>query len=188
MVVLTFASAVLAGCGLFEPRDPESPGQSGLDFVPATVPSIVISNLRNAIAQKSADNYMRSFSDVNLTGRPFVFVPSVEASSVYPNVRDWSYDDERAYFENLVAKADGFSGLLLVPRDSIIGASEAIYNFDYTFSWQHTDAASFPTSATGNMQVILAPDAGNIWSIHYWADFSIEGDVSWSSFKGSFGN
>ena len=103
--ILYAAILALSGCGLFDPRDAEDPGQTGFDFVPATVPSIVIANLQNSIAQKNIDNYERNFSDPSMTGIPFLFIPSVEASSIYPNVREWTYSDERGYFQNLVAKA-----------------------------------------------------------------------------------
>jgi len=175
-------------CGLFDTRDPEPPDQSGLDYVPATVPSIVISNLLSAIAQKNVDNYMRNFGDPVVTGRPFLFIPSTEASTVYPSVREWTYANEREYFQNLVAKADGFSSLTLTAQDSVVGPSETTYNFDYVFSFQHTDAATFPTSAAGNLQFVLAPDQTNTWTIFAWSDFSTSPDITWSSFKGKFGN
>lgn len=178
----------LVGCGLFEPRDPEPPAQTSLTYQPATVPSIVISNLKSAIAQKNVENYVRNFSDPAVSGRQFVFVPSAAASSMYPNVREWIYTDEREYFQNLVAKANGFSSLSLVSKDSLIGSSEASYNFDYVLMFQHTDAATFPTTASGTLQFVLAPDASNIWSIYQWTDFSASPDVTWSAFKGKFGN
>jgi len=187
-VFFLVCAALHTGCGLFDPREPEPPAQGGLNYVPATVPSLVMSNLRSAIAQKNIDNYMRNLSDETVTGRPFVFTPSVEASSVYPNVREWVFTDERDYFQNLVAKANGFSDLTLVPRDSVIGATLASYNYDYILVFQHTDAATFPTMATGNLQVELAPDAGNIWTIHSWSDFSTSDEITWSAFKGRFGN
>ena len=56
------------GCGLFDTRDPEQPDQGGLDYIPATVPSIALSNLVSAIAQKNVDNYMRNFGDPAVTG------------------------------------------------------------------------------------------------------------------------
>ena len=187
-LVLLTALVAPCGCGIFDPREPEPPGQGGLGFVPATVPSIVISNLKNAIAQKNIDNYVRNFPDPNLTGVPFTFVASTEASSIYPNVREWSFTDEREYFQNLVAKADGFSDLSLAPLDSIIGSNQATYNFDYILTFQHTDAETFPTTARGNLLFVLVPDATNIWLISSWSDFSNSEDITWSSFKGRFGN
>jgi hypothetical protein len=185
---MTAGIVMLAGCGLFDTRDPESPGQSGFDFVPATVPSIAISNLRSSIAQRNVDNYMRNFADPALVSTGFQFIPSTDASSTYPNLQDWTFDDERGYFQNLVAKADGASQLTLTPKDSLISTDQATYNFDYVLSFQHTDAASFPTLARGNLQFDLVPDAGNIWSIYRWIDFNTTPDITWSSFKGKFGN
>ena len=185
---LAIGLVALFGCGLFEPRNPEPPGQTSLDYIPATVPGIVMSNLKNAIAQKNVDNYVRSFSDPAVSSVTFVFNPSADASSIYPNVREWTFADEREYFQNLVAKADGFSSLILTPKDSLIGGTEATYNFDYLLSFQHTDAATFPTTARGNLQFILAPDEANIWSIFSWSDFSTSAEITWSSFKGKFGN
>jgi len=186
--VVGVALCTASGCGLFDPREPEPPEQSSFNNTPATVPSIVISNLLNAVAQKNVENYIRNFSDSSVTGRAFVFVPSADASSTYPNVREWTYSDEKEYFQNLVAKADGFSTLTLTPNDSLIGTSEASYNFHYVLTFQHTDAATFPTSASGTLQFALAPDASNIWSINSWTDFNTSSDITWSAFKGRFGN
>jgi hypothetical protein len=185
---LALGAILLHGCSLFETREPEPPGQSGFDFVPATVPSIVISNLQSAVAQKNIDNYMRNFSDPALIAVGFEFIPSTEASTVYPNIQQWTYDDERAYFQNLVAKANGVSQLTLTAKDSLISATNATYSFDYILSFQHTDAATFPTVAQGNLQFDLAPDAGNIWTIYRWIDFNTTPEITWSSFKGKFGN
>ncbi len=187
-LLLTLLVLWTTGCSLFEPREPEPPAQTSFDYTPATVPGIVISNLKSAVAQKNVENYIRNFSDPAVTGRPFVFIPSSDASSIYPNVRDWTYADERAYFQNLVAKEDGFSTLTLIPKDSLLGAAEASYNFDYVLTFQHTDAATFPTTARGTLQFVLAPDANNIWSIYQWSDFSTSPDITWSAFKGKFGN
>lgn len=178
-----FVLLIVAGtAGCFDTREPAPPGQSGLDFEPATVPSIVISNLKNSIAEKSIDNYMRNFSD------PFLFVASAEASSTYPNVRDWTYEDERGYFQNLVAKADGFSALTLTPIDSTTGPTETSYTYEYVLTFEHTDHETFPTTAMGNLQFVLEPDASNIWFITNWSDFSTSSEITWSSFKGKFGN
>ena len=187
-LLLTIALLCAEGCALFEPREPEPPAQTSLDYTPATVPGIVISNLKNAVAQKNVENYIRNFSDPAVSGREFIFVPSADASSNYPNVRDWTYADERGYFQNLVAKEDGFSTLTLIPKDSLLSAAEASYNFDYVFTFQHTDAATFPTTARGTLQFVLAPDGNNIWSIYQWSDFSTSPDITWSAFKGKFGN
>jgi hypothetical protein len=176
-------------CNLFETRDPEEPSESSFNFVPATVPSIVLSNLQNAIAQKSIENYVSNFSDSTVTNRRFMFIPSPEASAQYPNIRSWSYADEREYFENLIANAiaNGFSSLLLTAKDSLITPDEANYNFDYIFTFEHTEPG-FPTTARGNLQFTMATDERDIWTIYQWSDFKTTEDIAWSSFKGKFSN
>ncbi len=177
-------------CNLFETRDPEEPSESSFNYVPATVPSIVLSNLQNAIAQKSIENYMSNFSDSTMTNRRFMFTPSPEASAQYPNIHSWSYTDEREYFQNLIANeiANGFSSLLLTATDSSITADEANYDFDYIFTFEHTDPG-FPTNtARGHLQFIMATDQSSIWTIYQWSDSKTTEDITWSSFKGKFGN
>ncbi len=181
-------------CNLFETRDPEEPSESSFNYVPATVPSIVLSNLQNAIAQKSIENYMSNFSDSAVTNRRFTFTPSPEASAQYQNIlRNWSYTDEREYFEELIANGvtNGFSSLLLTATDSSITADEANYDFDYIFTFEHTDPG-FPTNtARGHLQFIMATDQSGIWTIYQWSDFETfetTADITWSSFKGKFGN
>jgi hypothetical protein len=176
-------------CNLFETREPEEPSQTSFNYVPATVPNIVLSNLQNAIAQKSIENYMSNFSDSALTNRRFTFLPSPEAIAQYPNIRNWSYAQEREYYQNLIAKGvtSGFSSLLLTAKDSLITPDEANYNFDYIFTFEHTDPG-FPPTARGNLQFILGTDQNGIWTIYQWSDSRTTEDITWSSFKGKFGN
>ncbi|MCZ6777301.1 MAG: hypothetical protein O7D34_12755 [Ignavibacteria bacterium] len=188
-VVISFSLFCLT-CNLFETREPEEPSQTSFNYVPATVPSIVLSNLQNAIAQKSIENYISNFSDSAVTNRRFTFMGSPEASVQYPNIRSWSYTDEREYFQNLIANAiaNGFSSLLLTATDSSITADEANYDFDYIFTFEHTDPG-FPTNtARGHLQFIMATDQSGIWTIYQWSDSKTTEDITWSSFKGKFGN
>lgn len=178
-------------CGLFETREPEQPSQSSCFSQPPTRPLIVIGNLENAIAQKCPDNYTACFSPAN-GERRFIFVPSPEAREQYAALfSDWTTSDEQAYFRNLVAKGttNGFSNLFLVkpPRDSVITADSVLYNFDYTLTFEHTEPG-FPITARGNLQFTLTPDASNFWAISRWSDFKTTTDISWSLFKGKFGN
>lgn len=172
-----------SGCSLFEPRDPQPPSQSGSSFVPPTSPDIVISNLQSSIAQKNAQNYIRCFSD------PFRFVPSTEAAAQYPGVlNSWTRSQEYDYMVNLISRAipNGVSSLLLTQTASIVTADSVIYNYDYVFTFQHTEA-SFPPMARGNLQFAIGVDNSN-WSIYRWSDFKTTADISWSSFKGKFSN
>jgi hypothetical protein len=180
---------IAAGCSLFEPRDAEEPSQSGLDFRPPTDPTILIANLQAAIDQKNLANYTSCFADPS-RGRPFVFFPSAEALAQYPSVLDeWTYADEQAYFQNMMAKtpSSAFTNLVLTLRSSSVTADSIVYSYDYTLTVEHTDP-SFPRTARGNLQFVLAPDRSNFWAIYRWNDYKTTGEVTWSVFKGKFGN
>jgi hypothetical protein len=189
-VLLAALGTWAASCGIFEPRPPEDPTQSSLNFRPATTPEIVITNLQNAIDQKSADNYLSCFSDPSKGLRPFVFVPSADASAQYPSVMlTWNYRQEDSYFRNLIAKTPpgAFSNLSLQLDKSIIGSDSVLYTFLYTLIFEHNDPG-FPRTAKGTLQFTLSPDPSNIWYIHRWIDFQTESTISWSMFKGKFSN
>ncbi len=177
-------------CSLFETRTPEPPTQSSLDFQPASDPTIVISNLQNAVAQKSSANYISCFADPSKTKRGFTFIPSAEASAQYPGLlANWTIDEELSYFRNLIAKSvpNGFSSLLLTLKSSVVTADSVVYNYDYTFTFEHTEAG-FPTTARGTLQFSLGPDNTNLWTIYRWSDFKTTADITWSLMKGKFSN
>jgi hypothetical protein len=180
----------LSGCSLFEPRDPEDPATSRLDFRPPTEPSIVIDNLQSAIDQKSVANYTACFPDAGAGGQTFVFVPSAEASAQYGlALSSWGTAQEQAYFQNLIARSasNAFANLQLVQKSQLVTADSVIYSYDYVFTFEHSEAG-FPKTARGNLQFALAPDAGNRWSIYRWIDFKTGSDITWSMFKGKFSN
>ncbi|MGA9115485.1 MAG: hypothetical protein WB626_01780 [Bacteroidota bacterium] len=186
--ILTGALLAFAcgGCDLFSTREPEPPSDTNCFPLPPTRPSAVLANLQSAVAQKCVDTYAACFGG----GGRFVFLPSSEAREQYGALMDdWGTAEEQAWFRNLVARGlpNGFSTLILTPRDSVIASDSVVYNFDYTFRFEHT-LAGFPAAARGNLQFTLTPDAGNNWSITRWADFKTTDDITWSLFKGKFSN
>ena len=182
--------ALLQGCGLFEPRDPEEPSQSSLNFKPPTEPSIVIANLQSAIEQKSAANYISCFADPAKGNPPFVFIPSPEAAGLYTAALEaWTLYDEQSYFQNLIARsaAQAFSSLSLTPKGSTVTADSVVYGYDYTLVFEHNDPG-FPKTARGTLQFTLRVSQSNFWVIQRWLDFKTTDDLSWSHFKGKFSN
>ncbi len=198
--VISFIAAAIAvcvlvsggGCNLFEPRDPEAPSQASDSFLPPTDPDVVVENLQNAIAQKNSVNYVRCFADPSRTPRPFLFFPSPDAGARYASVfAGWTVDQEKTYFENLVARASGkvnaYSNLLLTRKSVTVTGDSSVQTYDYTLTFEHTDP-SFPTVASGNLQFVLGQDNNNAWVIYRWSDFQTTSEVTWSHFKGKFSN
>ena len=180
----------LPGCGLFEPRTPEDPTQQSLNLRPPTDPTIVIANLQSAIDQKNVANYMSCFPDPLKSSRQFIFTPSADASALYAGVLTaWNRDEEQAYFQNLIARSapTAFSSLLLTLQSSTVTPDSVVYNYDYTFTFEHSDPG-FPKSARGNLQFTLGTDNNNFWMIYRWIDIKTTNDATWSLFKGKFAN
>lgn len=181
-----------ASCGLFQTRTPEAPTQPSDAYVPPTDPDALIQNLESAIAERNSVNYQRCFPDPSHAKQPYVFIPSANAAATYAGVfAHWTVDDERQYFQNLVARTAGkptaFSNLVLAHKSVILSGDSTVVSYDYTFTFEHNDP-SFPTVATGTMQVVLGPDNTNTWVIYRWTDYKTTGDVTWSHFKGKFSN
>ena len=178
------------GCGLFEPRSPEAPTQSSQTFLPATDPLIVISNLQDAIEQKSVPNYMQCLADPLAGVHIFLFVPSSEGTAQYGSLfRTWSTAEEQAYFQNLTTRTTpaSISKLDLTEKTRSLAADSALLEYDYTLTFENT-AAGFPSRASGNIQFALQRSSSNIWTIYRWTDFKTTNDITWSLFKGKFSN
>jgi hypothetical protein len=183
-------AALIQGCGIFEPREPEEPTQSGLNFIPPTDPGIVITNLQAAVDQKNIANYMNCFTDPERQGGPFVFLPSAEGSAQYgPVLNEWTRSKEEGYFRNLIAQSppDAFSNLLLNLTSSVVSADSVVYEFEYTFTFQHADPG-FPQTAKGRLQFTIGVDNSNFWTIFRWIDYKTTDGPTWSLFKGKFSN
>jgi hypothetical protein len=189
--LLLLAAALLqCGCGLFEPRSPEPPTQSGQTFLPATDPQIVISNMQSAIEQKSVPNYMLCLADPVTSVNPFLFVPSSEGAALYASLfRSWSTAEEQAYFQNLTTRTTpaSISKLDLTPTTSTLAADSALLEYDYTLTFENT-VTGFPSRASGHLQFELGRSSSNIWTIYRWTDFKTTSDITWSLFKGKFSN
>jgi hypothetical protein len=167
---------LLAGCNLFEPR-------------PAEDASIVISNLRKSIEERSVQNYVLCFANP-LGTPPFTFLPSSDGAAQYGSVfSSWSTIDEQEYFQNLAARTTptSTSSLIFNERSRVPSGDSVLIDADYILTFEHTDAA-FPKVARGNMQLALGRSSSNIWSIYRWADFKTTGDITWSIMKGKFSN
>lgn len=179
------------GCNLFETREAEPPSQSGFQYLPGTFPANVVFNLQNAVGQKDVAGYIACFTDSTRSHTNFSFVPSADAADIYGTVlRNWSYQQEQSYFQNLVAKRkqpQGFSNLTLVAKDSIATGNQSMtYSFDYTFTFEHTEPG-FTQTARGRLQFVLVNDNSQ-WTISRWVDLKTTNDLTWSSFKGKFSN
>jgi hypothetical protein len=190
LLSLLLITGIAGGCGLFEPRDPEEPSQSSLNNRPPTEPSIVIANLQSAVEQRNPTNYITCFSDVARGAQPFIFIPSADAAAAYGGtLSTWTLDEERSYFQNLVARSgqQAYASLTLNLKTTTVTSDSVVSAYDYILVFEHSDPG-FPKTARGSLQFTFREDASNFWAIQRWVDFKSTTDVSWSDFKGKFSN
>lgn len=177
-------------CNLFETRDPEPPSQSATEFLPPTLPRDVITNLKSAIAQKSPENYVRSFADTSSTGEEFRFIPSSTGNTSFPGVFiDWSRANEDAHFRDLLShklSQNSFSNLSTVGDSYIPQGDSTVYTATYTLTFDH-NVPPFPYFARGRLQFMLKRDRNGFWVITEWTDSQeIDTVITWTHFKGKF--
>jgi hypothetical protein len=189
-VVLIAIALIGASCSIFDTRDPEPPSQSGSDFTPPNLPTDVITNLKNAIAQKNTVNYLRCFADSTSIDVPFHFTPSATANTSYPGVFDgWTKSKEESFIKDLVShkpSPTSYSNLLTIGDQYVPQSDATIFTASYVFSFD-TDDPNFPQSARGRMQFILQRDRNSFWVITDWTDSpEIDSVYTWSHFKGRF--
>lgn len=177
-------------CDLFKTRDPDSPTQSSSSYIPPTEPSIVFTNMKNAILDLNTVNYLKSFADSSSAGRSFRFDPTTQAGSRYGGVfLDWTKQSEQEYFENMKSKvASGRTALL--EFISLVGSPQgdsSQYNVTYQLTVQHTQP-NIANQVRGQSQFFLITDRFSNWVIWRWVDVQQSAnDSTWSDVKGAFG-
>ena len=122
----------LVGCDLFTNRDPEKPDSARSNYLPATTPDILFSNLKNSLQEKVLENYMSSFVDPSFISIPFIFIPTSEAIVKFPALNGWNLDSERQYFNNLINSTKQNTPIILDLQNEIknIGKSDDLGKLD----------------------------------------------------------
>ncbi|UCH64566.1 MAG: hypothetical protein JSW63_08010 [Ignavibacterium sp.] len=180
--------AVLVGCDIFTTRDPETPDQSRSSYVDAFERETVIQNLINAFADKNADDYLKSFSKLEFTNRPFQFVPSSTALARYLTIwNGWDISSEFQSFNNMINLVpDELPVVLDLSKEpnsfSILGDSLR-YTSEYFISVPQ--GSGDPLIFEGNVEFSMILDSRSIWVIYFWKDNAIGDKPSWSDLKGS---
>lgn len=186
IVLLLLALALQgSGCGIFETRTPEEPEQVSSNFVPPTEPSIVFTNMTNAIGDLNSVNYMRSFADSSA----FQFDASPVARTRFAALfQTWNREAEQRWFETMKSRlpAGTSPSLTLTIDQQSLGTDSVVVDATYRLQVPH-QSASYPTAAQGRAQFALAPDRNRNWSITRWIDLpNSQNDFTWSEMKGEF--
>jgi hypothetical protein len=181
--------AVLVGCDIFTTRDPENPDQARSNYVVAFERETVIQNLINAFADKNADDYLKSFSKLEFTSRPFQFVPSSTALARYLTIwNGWDISSEFQSFNNMINLVpDEFLIDLDLSEEPIsfsVFGDSLRYTSEYIISVPQ--GSGDPLIFEGNVEFSMIRDSRSIWVIYFWKDNAVGDNPSWSDLKGSF--
>ena len=181
---LTFLIA-LAGCDLFQVRDPEDPTETKSSYRVPVEPKDVIQNLINAFNDKNPNDYKKNFSTgLPLVNRDFLFAPSGNVSTIFPT--DWYVDEEFQYFNNLVTRSQQDVPITLSFTDEVydIRADSSIYSAKYFLSVPVLN--SEPNVYKGSLKFSMTTDINAAWIIYFWEDVAEQGSKSWSELKIEF--
>lgn len=181
---------LIAGCNLFDTRDPESPVSDNQSLPPATDDRILIQNIQSAFQQKDIQEYEKLFSDTVSHAKMFIFQPNQSAAARYASVFSvWTRNSEVDYFRNAMGSVGSSSSPQLnftYPVQPVkYQADSAVYTVDYTIFLKH-NLSSLTDQFVGRSELYMSPNKNNIWVIYRWIDYETKKDSSWSELKGQF--
>jgi hypothetical protein len=176
----------------FATRDPEPPKSQQSTWIQPTSPSYVLINLRNAIAEKNTQNYLRCLADTGKVVKRFLFIPEPSINAANPGVfRNWGHEEERIYLNQLLLylPKDSTSQLTLTPLRESAYQDSVILVQEYQLKLHHQRQAQVGLQLTrGQVEFRLIRSFENMWYIHRWTDYAIAGSQpTWSAVRAVFG-
>jgi hypothetical protein len=185
---------LLAGCGLFKTRNPESPDSGKTNYLPPTSADIVITNFTNAIKEKNAENYLACLSDSTSTqDRNYQFIPSSDALSRYQGIFDnWNKASENRFFytlkSNIPVNVSPILDLKNFPYQYDLSLPDSvIYTSAYTLDINY-NLSGLPIQFSGTLQFAIHRNNNGYWYIQKWTDTKPTNDTTstWSILKAQF--
>ena len=176
-------------------RTPEEPSGNRGTFVPPTSPSIVLDNLRNAVAEKNTENYMLCLADQDSrSSYLYLFEPSAEARARFQTLFElWSLQKERQSFLSMISRLTPEQRPLLNMSNidvNFTSPDSTVYVTDYELIVDH-GIITIPTTLRGTMVLAITPEPSGQWSISRWTDAKRTSDTTestWSLLKAELSN
>ncbi|RPH92131.1 hypothetical protein EHM69_13215 [candidate division KSB1 bacterium] len=171
----------LTGCDLFSTRDPESPVSGRNTWETPRIPMDVLDNMRAALIERDAVNYLRSFSSTL-----FHFEADAVALSRDPALAGWDYADEsqhinRLFSEGTLSGDSMLSVIFTTPEVTMIGDSAQIHSL-YELA-AGVALSGVPHRFAGTADFTLRVGGDGYWQIERWRDTRTEDEATWSDFK-----
>jgi hypothetical protein len=170
---LALAAAFLAGCGLFEPRDPrEADGTTGPRCRNRSDPDSLYDNIIVHYGQPASGSCYADMVDA-----AFVFTPDVQDYSEAPpppnNPYDgWNHDIEVGVTTNIKSTAAfirlSFDSTYKSPTFTTNPSTETRYYY-YHVLYQETGQPD-TTRFQGLADITMAQGSGSLWTVTVWRD------------------
>lgn len=189
--LLPLLGILAAGCKTpFSTREPEKPVTSQSTWVQPTSPSLVMINLRTAVAERNIQNYLRCLADTSLVRASFIYQPEPAVGAANPGLfARWGKESERNYLNQLLAylPADSVSSLSLnlirenTYQDSVVLVEE------YILTVGHRHQGEAPKRMQGQAEFRLVRSSEELWYIRRWADYATASYPTWSALRAWYG-
>ncbi len=182
IVSLVAALSLLAGCSLFDTREPEQPIAEGGTYLQPDTPEQVVENIRSAVSELNTLNYRRSFSD------EFSFEPTATAVANNPIFSGWSVTNEEQYFSALSSAARFSTNSFLELTDAgptPVSERLSVVDSSYRLTVNH-NRPDIPTEVSGQLRWELEQGQDGLWRLVRWTDREVGSDPSWSDLKAAF--
>lgn len=179
--LLLSLAVTLSGCGLFSTRSAEEPDAGRRSWETPRVPQDVLTNLSNALFERDAVNYLRSFDPAS-----FAFEADNIALANDPSLAPWTYEDEASHVTSLLSEGT-------LPRDSLLfviftsptetplhDSVEIVTPYDLAAGVAISGA---PHRMAGTAHFYLRMGSEGYWQIYRWSDARTQEQNTWSDLK-----
>jgi len=154
-----------SGCSLFEPREAEKPGSGGTPWQTPTVPTAVFRNMESGLEDLTGVNYERSLND------GFTFIPEPNDAQNYPQLQNWTQDDEVGVVQRLVGDA---SDINVTFTNTLITDTGGFAQFEGPYKLVVKSVATGETTEYRGRARYDLIRSGTGWQLSKWEDIERE--------------
>jgi hypothetical protein len=177
---ILFVIVTCAGC-LFEPRDPEPPGTSQTNYLPATDTDNVLENLQRAIGALDPNGYERMLAS------DFTYEPDGGTLANYPDVdwEAWDSAQEIAFMAGFLSNVIGvIADLKAETFGDTPGPTEAELRYVYALTVTEIGNSELKYRAQATLEFRID---GTEWRLSRWIDEQGETDPESNALLPSLG-
>lgn len=174
----------------FATRNPEPPKNAQSKWTQPLHPEDVLANLRDAVSERDAGNFVRCLSDAAYGSRKYRFEPDPHTAALYPEIfGQWDRDKEQAVMKQVFSLIPADSACMLTWTGSVrefTSSDSAIFVRMYRLELHHKQD-NLRGIYEGQAEFWLTENGNGEWAIYRWNDNNVSGFPSWSVLKASLG-